>query len=665
MPTNLQGSPYRTGTSTDLARTNFDYDYAIGVDLKPGSAVHEKLKQEIFNAANESYRVMQQRFYSWNQIDQSLTAYISADDAEEKVQEDDGRKPISIVVPYSYATMETILTYLVAAFLQDPIFRYEGVGPEDVVGAMLLELAVGLQCNRAKVGLQLHTMLRDSLAYGIGVVTPSWFEEYGLREKVVDEPKFSLFGLNVGSNKVRKTVEELIFEGNVLDNIDPYRYLPDPSFGIEQVQRGEYTGWIETIGYMDLLDRERNDPDLFNVKYLGRLSSRRSNLFGTDSSARNIRTGGAPRDQITETVSKPTDVVHMFKKIIPKESGLPGSEFNPDGEYPEKWYFALAADQVIISAKPLGLNHNRFPVCTCAPDFDGRSVTPVSRLEIVYGLQHTLNFMFNSHIANVRKAINDMLVVDPWLINMADLRTPKPGKLIRLRKSAWGRVNAAKDAVQQLQVNDITRNHMADAQMIMDMIERASAGTLNMMGVMRPGSERRSASEFQGTQQSAMNRLERLARIIGLQAMQDIGYMFASHTQQLMSQDMYLRATGDQEKRIMGIFGEKYQNGRLHVTPMDLAVDFDVTVRDGSVPGGNFSQAYVQMLQTVSSSEILASRVDVFKLFRYVMTQMGAKNADDFELRQTTPKMPQMNANIMPDEQVQREVERGNLVAAA
>jgi hypothetical protein len=618
----------------------------------------------IFDCAQESNRVMQNRFYSWNRIDESLTAYIAPDEAEELIKEDDDRRPVSIVVPYSYATMETILTYLVAAFLQDPIFRYEGAGPEDITGALLMELAVGLQCNRSKVGLPIHTMLRDSLAYGIGIVTPSWTEEYGLKERVVDEPKFSLFGLNVGSQKVRRTVEELIYEGNDLGNIDPYRFLPDPSYGIEQIQKGEYVGWVETTGYMDLLSQERSDPDLFNVKYLGKLSSRRSALFGTDDSARETKTGNSRRGQITETVSKPTDIIHMFKKIIPKEMGLPGSAFNPDGEYPEKWYFQLGADQIVLVAKPLGLNHNRFPVCVAAPDFDGRSVTPISRMEIVYGLQHTLNFMFNSHVANVRKAINDMLIVDPWLINMADLRTPKPGKLIRLRKSAWGRANAAKDAVQQLQVNDITRNNMGDAQLIMDMIERASAGTLNMMGVMRPGSERRSATEFQGTHQSAMNRLERLARVTGLQAMQDVGYMFASHTQQLMTEDVYVKMTGEHEAKLKSVFGEKIQNGRLHVTPMDLAVDYDVVVRDGSVPGGNFNQAYIQMLQTVGASEVLTSRVDVFKLFRFVMQQMGAKNADDFELK-AQAQVPQINTTVMPDEQVQREVERGNLVAAA
>jgi hypothetical protein len=70
----------------------------------------------------------------------------------------------------------------------------------------------------------------------------------------------------------------------------------------------------------------------------------------------------------------------------------------------------------------------------------------------------------------------------------------------------------------------------------------------------------------------------------------------------------------------------------------------------------------------VGSSEMLASRVDLWRLFRYVMQQMGAKNVDDFELQrqpQQPQQIPEMNMNVMPDDQVQREVERGNLIAAA
>ena len=69
--------------------------------------------------------------------------------------------------------------------------------------------------------------------------------------------------------------------------------------------------------------------------------------------------------------------------------------------------------------------------------------------------------MFNSHVANVRKAINDMIIYDPYLVNSNDLKNPAPGKLIRLRRPAWGK--GVKDVAQQLGVSDVTRGNIADS----------------------------------------------------------------------------------------------------------------------------------------------------------------------------------------------------------
>lgn len=647
MPINITGSPY-SNMQTVIPRSEHNYVYPEGLNLKPGSPTHEKLKRLVFDYANESYRVIQRRFDSWNKIDESLTAFIPADEEETEVLSNDSRKPVSIVIPYSYATLETILTYLLAAFAQEPVFRYEGTGPEDIIGAMLLEMCINTQCQQMKIALPLHTMWRDSLAYGLGVVAPVWKEKWGYKTEVYEEPLFSLFGLNVGKKPVRQMKEALLFEGNDLENIDPYRYLPDPNYGVHEVQKGEFVGWVETVPLMELLNRERRDEDVFNVKYLKEISSRRSALFKNDDSARGSRYGGTDRFAISESIAKPVDLIHMYVKLIPKDYNLKGGEFNPDGEYPEKWYFCLAADSVIIEARPLGLNHDMFPICVCAPDFDGRTSTPISRLELVDGLQTSLNFMFNSHQANARKALNDMLIVDPFLVNMNDLRDPQPGKLIRLRRSAWGK--GVSDVVQQLKVTDVTANNINDARNIIDIMERVSAATHNLMGVMRPGSERRTATEFEGTQGSALNRLERIARIIGLQAMQDLGYMYASHTQQLMSQDVYLKITGETEKELVSMLGNKTQNGRIHITPYDLIINYDVLVKDGSVPGGNFSQAWVQIFQSIIQSDFAAGRIDIFKLFKYIARNLGAKNISDFELKQ------------MPTEQVQQQVQEGNLV---
>jgi len=111
----------------------YDYDYPRDLDLRPGSEVHEALRMMVLGKARGSQDALKPRFKGWREIDRTLTAYITASDEEENIKKQDYRKPISVVVPVSYATIETLLTYWVAAFLEEPYFRYEGVGPEDVV----------------------------------------------------------------------------------------------------------------------------------------------------------------------------------------------------------------------------------------------------------------------------------------------------------------------------------------------------------------------------------------------------------------------------------------------------------------------------------------------------------------------------------------------------
>jgi len=215
----------------------------------------------------------------------------------------------------------------------------------------------------------------------------------------------------------------------------------------------------------------------------------------------------------------------MYVTIIPKDWKL------SNVEVPEKWYFELASDDIIIAANRADHDHGMYPVSVASPEYDGYSITPVSRLEMLSGLQGVLDFEFNSHIANVKKAINDMLIVDPYLVNINDLKDPRPGALIRLRRPAWGR--GVDKVVQQLMVQDITRANIADASYITSMMDRTSGADQSMQGSLRQGGpERLTSAEFKGTRGSSISRLQHISMIIGMQFMQDIGTMFAVHTQQ-------------------------------------------------------------------------------------------------------------------------------------
>ena len=623
----------RTGNTQELARMNLDYDYPEGLDLKPGSKLHNKLRDEIWERGLSSATVMTSRHKSWNKIDEVLTTYVDLNDEDRATQEKDDKKPVTIIFPYSYAILETVVGYLLSAFMQDPVFRYTGSGPEDTIGAILMTKLIQQHCTKAKVGLHFHTMFRDSLSYGFGVATPTWRKDIIQRPVVKKDPGFlsKMFGM-VGQTKIRTTKDQVLYEGNALININPYHVLPDTNVPIDQVQDGEFFGWVEYSNYMNLLSEEKNGDDYFNVRYIKGMTSYDTSVMTSDPSAREKKFGGTSRKKL-ENVTTEIGLINMYVKLIPKEWGL------GDGEYPEKWFFTLAADNIIIQAKPLGLNHDMFPVATCAPDFDGYSTTPISRLETLQGLQTNLDFLFNMHMFNVRKAVNDMFVVDPYSINTNDIKNPKPGKLIRTRRPIWGK--GVKDSIMQLGVNDVTKQNIADSGWIVQWMQKIGGADDAAMGSLRQGGpERLTGTEFQGTKQGAFNRLERMASVIGMQAMQDIGYLFASHSQQMMTEPMYVKATGEHRERLLKEFGSSTK----HVMPEDILVDYDLTIRDGSIPGSNYSPVWEKMFETIAGHPELQQQFDIQRIAAHIMRNNGASNVDDFI---------RVEAQVVPDEQAQ------------
>jgi hypothetical protein len=629
--------PNKDRDAAELDKVDYKYDYPKDFDLRPGSDLHDKIKTEVMKRAREASGPMSNRFDSWNKIDETLTSYIETDDDEEDIKDKDHRKPVSIIYPYSYAILETILGYLLAAFFQEPVFRYEGVSPEDTLGAIMLEKIIDIHCNRFKMILNLHTMFRDSLSYGFGVVAPEWRKTHG--KKIVKETIKRWFAPD-SYRKVMKN--DVIFEGNALSNIDPYLCLPDPNVSIGDIQKGEFFGWIDHTNYYDLLsDEQHSNGKMFNVKYLKQITGKQTNIYSAEQSGRDKKSG-ATRVPFNNNATNPYDVIRMYVKLIPKEWELGTSE------YPEKWYFAIGADAVILEARSIGLAHDMFPIAIAAPDFDGYSSTPISRLETLYGLQHTLDWMFNAHIANVRKVINDTLVVDPYLINVPDLEDPRPGGIVRLRRPAWGR--GVKDSIMQLGVTDVTRGHIADASLIRDAMDKIGATDSWTMGSLRQGGpERLTKGEFEGTRQGGYTRLERVARLIGVQAMQDIGYMFAHHTQQFMSKELSLTTTGRWQETLAKEFGSATH---MKASPFDILIDYDVKVRDGSVPGSNTSGVWMAMFEVLASQPELQQTFDIVRIFKHIARNSGAKNADEF-----------VRVKLQTDEQAVGQAEKGNILS--
>ena len=624
--------------------TKYAYKYPFGKSLQPNKELHRKLVEHVIARAAASKEYMRPRYPAWRLLDETMTGYIPADEAEAKELEKDWRKPMSMVIPISYAVKETILTYLVNAFLSPPYFRYKGQGPEDAKGAALMELMIDLQMRYFKNALAMYSAWSDATQYGFGAVAVGWKQVHGRQSVVRKRVAFrgfeeAMMGLEPSMVEERESIEKILFEGNEFMEIDPYMCLPDPNAQLRHPDRMQWFGWVDRYNYYDLYSQELNDGEMYNVQYLKHIDSR-SQYYDTDESGRNRYSQWRPLHEEL----KPVDVIWMYDKIIPAELGV-GNRTKP-----EKWLFGVAGDSILIYGKPLDLDHDRFPVAIIAPDYDQRSPTPISRLETVYGMQKATNWFISSHVAAVRKAVNDVLVVDPMRINMDDFR--KPGhRYIRLRKSAWG--GGVKDAVEQLAITDVTRGHVADASNFVDLINRISASPDNLQGVQRTSSERVTATESGNVFQSALSRLQKIAVIIGLMGHQDLAYMSAKNTQQFAEMERYLElTTGSWTQQLDTIFGEATH---AWVSPADLMVEYDLIPHDGSVPATGNANTLLQLLQLAANDPELRTQVSLLNMYLRVGQAAGERNIADFVKRQ-----PQ--TQVVPNEQAQGMAQQGNLV---
>jgi len=623
-------------SSVSFRDVNYSYTYPEGLKLKPGSDLHESLLTFVIDRVYESHGVMSNRYAAWSKVDDVLTAYIRVDDDEEDIQDLDDRRPVSIVFPNSYAIMETLLTYMTMAFLDDPIFRYEGVSPEDTIGAILLEQVIKQQCFRLKAGLSLHTGFRNNFAYGLAPLVPYWYTHNGMRTLR-------------GENGTRYRESRVLFEGNKYSAIDPYRYLPDPNVAPENMQDGDYVGWYDEQTLLNLMNEEATNPNLFNVKYLQHLTERTGALFREDKTGRKDKVEQSIIVTPDEKVESPVGVYHLYATLIPKEWQLGTSE------YPEKWYFRVGADEIILGAQPLDMDHNLYPVATMASESDGYTNTPIARMEVLYGMQHLGDWLLNSHITNVRKAINNMIVYDPYLLNSKDFEEQdKGGLLVRTRRPAWGR--GVEHTFAQLKVDDITRANVADSAFISDLMKQTGATNDPMSGALRKGGpERLTKGEFQGTMSGGMSRLERLARLLSMQGLQDLAYMSASNVQQMMESETYVSTVGRWQKELLAEYGADQK--RIKVSPFDLLIDYDVQAKDGSIPGGNFAESWIELFRTaIEGREVMGDKLDYYRIFKHIARNMGAKNVSDFE-------KVQVATATLPDEQVMNERDKGNVIS--
>jgi len=635
-----------TYSKDGLSAHKYRYKYPFGLNLDPNGEYHKQLLTAIKSFIQQGYNHVSQRFSDWDAISNTLTAYISSSEAE-NIKKTTVSSPL--IVPISFASLQTLLTFMMSFFLREPVFRYTGTGGDskDRIGALLLEMLVHQQVRREAMGLNFHTFFRDAYSYGYGVMVPSWITQSRIIRKEKDVMQQGLFG----SYRVKRIeeVEEVTYEGNKLSNVDPYTFFFDPSVSISDIQDAEYFSYLERTNLTSLMKLDdpklkRNDG-LFNIKYLRHIDGKSKWYY--EGGTVKQKKGDSLESFYSPTTPSTQDVIHTFIDLIPSEWGLDSST------EVETWLFSISGDEVIIDVRPINSEHGKKDIVTGSPDFDGYSATPTSRLEMIWPLQDTMDWLFTSHIANVKKAINDMLVVDPRMVYMTDLMNPTPGGLIRLKKSAWGQ--GVDKAIKQLNVTDVTGSHIKDTGVISEIVKQVSAASDVVSGKLRQGGERVSAEEAGNAWESSLGRLRKDAMIFSLQAFLPLGLMLGSNTVQYMSRTFKQRLTGEWER----IYKEEagVDNAVATFSKETIDINTDVTINDDlSMLSQGSAEALGNVYQSLLGNPEQAAKFDMVKIFMALARASGVNNVHEF--------IANKPVQTMSDVEIQKQVAAGNIVSA-
>jgi len=633
-------------------------DEPIETRLEPSGSLHQEVLAKLLARRDSAESHISSRKDQWRSTNNKMRMYIDltrkAKRADGSTDNDTKEMPFdrAIVVPASYSILRVLLTQLMSIFgSREPMIQLRGRGPEDVEPSRILESMVAYDLEEMGAFRSVYAMCQDSLKFGCGIMYDSWTSEYGNKVITTEVPSPIMGGPPL---TFHDTVYGVVKEHNLWTPVNPFEYYPDPRIPIASPQEGEFVGHRFHRGRMYLIERAQNNGGpYFNVDKLQKISSSKSRDTddGTD-----LGVGGFSENDIDETDQGTHQLDHMQVKIIPKEWKL------SEKESPEIWWFTWADDAVIIRAHPCPYDHQQFTYSVAESDPDFHSAFNPGMIESLDGLQRYMDWMYNSHLQNLMRHLNDAMIYAPALIEEYDVQNPGPARHMRLTQLGEELIMSGgysvDQFVHQMQVGDVTAPHLSAVANLFQLAQRMSAANDPQMGMPTP--DKRTLGEIQVINASASQRITILARMIDAMAINPLAKRLIANRLQYTSLDQMYRIAGEDA----AISNNQHVFGNREL----IQGNYDYVPNDGILPPDPVRQAstWMQIAESVMRFVPLMQQMgiqpndgmvpDVNAILKEGFRTMGARNIDRFYTE--LPPPPQ----VMDDQQVEQGVQDGNMV---
>jgi len=645
-----------------------EIDRPIEERLRHGTSFHAEVLSRLNARQRLAEKNISQRWDDWKRVDEHTSLYI---DLARNVRFGDKgthqtKKEMpwerAIVVPMSYAILQTYLTQLLAIFTKrDPMLEISGTGPEDMRAAKIMQAVIGYDQRQTNFLVQLYTLLQDAVKYGLGSFYDCWTDKYGWKFTKREANPFQDF---LGVPQVERTWD-LLKQHNSVEAVDPRLLWVDPRVSISNGQKAEFAGHRMFCAYLDILEgAQKNGGPYFNVEYVSKLGagglSRRDTTVAR--SLKHLQMTGSMDDKDKGFHCKDS----MCIRLIPRDWKL------GEGERPEIWQFAWVDKTVIIRAHQSEYQHQELPYAGAESNVDTHVIFNPGIIENLDGLQRFMNWFYNSHVSNVMRHLNNSMLYSPTLVEELDILNPTAAGHYRLsalgeKLLQEGRITM--DAViHQLQKVDVTGGMLNEVNLLYDWGMRMTGASDAMQAQVTK--DKRTLGEVNQANLGGSARMGFYAQLIDSMAISQMTTRWIANRQQFTDQEQFFRISGEFAREMATTGDSRYNNGFMMVKPDDLAGNFDYVPRSGPTPPdpADSIQAWQMVSEILAKSPMLLQmpdaqgRVpDVQELFKEMARgPLGIRNIDSFYRPLVPPQAAQVQ--VKPDEEVMREKERGNVI---
>ncbi len=592
-------------------------------DIAPLLSDEEEQKLVSFVRAclDMSHSRISKRYPHWKEADRAHDVYVpdTATEFREKA-----------VITDTRAIADTVQTYLMAAMTgRNPMFQLEGMNRESRKVSMILERVLHQHMRRTAGEARIAQMMQDAIRYGFAPTKIVW---------------------DAKSNH------------NNIVNFDPRRTFPDPRVSWGDWESMGFIGFTDFVTYNNLLrsgiyPKLKRFPNLRNrldVTRLGWLCHQYNNEEGRGW---NIDPSQANERHNSVKLSNANVVDELWVNLAGYEVGLPNVE--------NIWLLLTILDEQYVIRCQLNPYGQQFPVVMGGIYHDSHKTYGQSLYDLLLPLHDVATWLLRSRIDNVQAALNNLIFADPTQVSIPDLIDRNPWGVVRTMPGT----NPC-DGVFIAQVPDVTSGHWNDIAAMSELKNRTAAASDAQQGMPTP--DVRTATEIQRLTQLGSQRLGVMSRVMSATTMRPMVRMMVSNIQDALPFQGSIKVDPyDMPNQLSNMVEDDYIDFQ---SESDLQGEVDYLVVDGTLPlePTRNAETWMSMLQIMHQTG-LNMEYNAGKIAEEAIRAMGISDLDQFRISaeqreqgmspsQELAVMEKMRgASVQPNEQVQQQVDSGNL----